>query len=87
MESGRQVWTALKEDLIKFAEDLIMQCWNQSVRTRSVLLWHFFPAFYSRISKVILKMINEEKKEELVWNNEFFISKISTKKGRYSAME
>lgn len=77
-ESCRQVRTALKEDLIKFAEGLIMQCWNQSVWTVSVLLWQFLPPFYSRISKVIQKNYKGGK-NKLVWNNEFFISKISTK--------
>lgn len=62
MESCRQVWIALKEDLIKFAEDLIIQCWNQSVWTGSVLLWQFFPPFYSRISKITQKMIKEKKR-------------------------
>lgn len=74
MESWRQVWTALKEDLIKFRRSNYAS-WNHSVGAGSVQLWHFFPAFYSRISKITLKNVKEGKKEQLVWSNEFFTSK------------
>lgn len=82
MESCRQVWTALKEDLIKFRGSNYAS-WNHSVGTGSVQLWHFFPAFYSRISKIILKLLKKEKRKS--WSEVMNLS--LQKRERYTAAE